>query len=109
MIVPRPDILLTLGWRRMRGMLRLPLWEGSMEKTEKENSDKRVVLWVGSYSPKTCHARPNQGAKLGRGPSLQDSWGCLGWVLRTQLSLSALQVQNKGSFWWGVMRGEVSM
>lgn len=51
--------------------MRKDSWAVSMErvheKDREKNSDKRVVLWVGSYSTKTCHTRSNLRNQAGTG------------------------------------------
>lgn len=59
-------------------------WAVSLGRVRQENSDKRAVPWVGSYSTKICYTRSNPRSQAGTGTSLQDSQGCLGWVLRAQ-------------------------
>lgn len=57
-------------------MLGLSLWEGSAEKTE--NLDERLCPGCAATAQRPARQGLTQGDKLGLGPSLQDSWGCLG-------------------------------
>lgn len=96
MIAPRPDVLLTLGWREMRN----DAWAVPMARLhggdrERIQTKELYSVWWAATAPRPAIPGLTQGATLGLGLSLQDSQGCLGWVLRTQLSLSALQYRLK--------------
>lgn len=103
-IVPGPVILWTLGWRGMKGCLGSLCGKAPWRRQRRRI--QRVMLWVSSYSTKTCYARSNPRCQAGTRTS--GFLGCLVRVLRTVMPLSALQGQIKGPFWWGVgvMRGE---